>query len=342
MRLRKAQLPLWLALASPLAFAHHGVAGVGSTALEGPGAAVESSSSSVLPVGKTLLYGKLDDARFKRGNGTDTEVDYNKYWMLGVGHGFTSWFSAYLFAPYNQKTDTSEPVGAATPRFDTKGWADLSVMGQIGFKHEPDQGLKLVPTQESLDDQEDWHFTVFAGASIPSGNANLKNVAGDIDPGKSTSFGKPSHSLGFTATKQITRDLTLNLEASTIRFQTNRYDPDTSNITGLTAKFGTEKRLNGSLNYRVHTNPDQALRVDGVLEGQYLALGRDIEHSAVATATGGRILYVVPGLRIYKDNMSVAIGIKKPVWTKLNEEHQQQGAEGKEKVRLITSGSILF
>lgn len=333
--------PLLLAAALP-AHAHHGVAGVGAAALEGPGSPVESASSAVLPVGKTLLYGKLDDARFKRGDGTDTEVDYNKYWMLGVGHGFTSWFSAYLFAPYNQKADTSEPAGFTTPKFDTKGWADLTVMGQVGFKYDPAQGFRLVPAQESLDDQEDWHFTVFAGTSIPTGNPNLKNSAGDIDPGKSTSFGKPSHSLGLTATKQLTRNLTFNLEASTIRFREHRYDPDMTNPTGLRVKFGTENRLNGSLNYRMFGNPDQRLRIDGVIEAQYLSLGRDIEDGVGANATGGKILYLVPGVRIYKDNMSFAFGIKKPAWTKLNESSQQQGAEGKEKYRLIFSASILF
>lgn len=54
------------------------------------------------------------------------------------------------------------------------------------------------------------------------------------------------------------------------------------------------------------------------------------------------MLYLVPGVRLYKDNMSFAFGFKKPVWTKLNEESQQQGAEGKEKYRLIFSASILF
>lgn len=50
----------------------------------------------------------------------------------------------------------------------------------------------------------------------------------------------------------------------------------------------------------------------------------------------------MPGVRLYKDNMSLAIGVKKPAWTRLNESSRQQGAEGKEKYRLIVSGSVLF
>lgn len=331
MMLRKSYLTLLLTLGSPLAFAHHGIAGVGAAALEGPGAPVESASSATLPVGKTLLYAKLDHAKFKTYDPDPAapESDYANYWMVGVGHGFTPWFSAYLFAPYHAKID--EPGG-----LDSKSWADLSVMGQIGFKYEPGQGLRLVPANESLDDQEDWHFTVFGGGTLPTGNANHRLADGTIDPGKAHGFGKNSLSLGVTATKQLSRDLTFNLEASTIHFREYTYDD------GNRVKFGTEKRLNGSLSYRLHTNPDSRFRVDGVLEAQYLALGRDIENGVGATATGGKMLYLVPGVRLYKDNMSFAVGFKKPVWTRLNESDQQQGAEGKEKYRLIFSASMMF
>lgn len=316
-------------LAPTFALAHHGVAGVGAAALEGPGAPVESASSAVLPVGKTLLYVKLDHAKFKTYDSApaNPESDYANYWMVGLGHGFTPWFSAYLFAPYHAKID--EPGG-----LDSKGWADLSVMGQIGFKY--DGALKLVPANESLDDLEDWHFTVFGGGTLPTGNANHRLADGTIDPGKAHGFGKNSWSFGVTATKQFARDLTFNLEASTIRFREYRYND------GNTMKFGTENRLNLGLAQRLHANPDSRFRLDGVLEAQYLALGRDIENGAPAIATGGKVLYLVPGLRLYKDSLSLAVGLKKPVWTKLNESSDQQGAEGKEKYRLIFSASMLF
>jgi hypothetical protein len=329
MSLRKLCVLCVLCGDSLAAFAHHGVAGVGAAALEGPGAPVESASSAVLPQDKTLLYAKLDHARFKTysTDPTNPESDYSQFWMVGVGHGFTSWFSAYLFAPYHIKKD--EPGG-----LDSRGWADLSVMGQIGFKY--DGGFRLVPANESLDDLEDWHFTVFGGGTLPTGDANHRLADGSIDPGKSLGFGKPSYSLGMTATKQLSRDLTFNLEASLIRFQEYTY------ADGNRVRFGSEDRLNGSLAWRLHTNPDSRFRVDGVIEAQYLALGRDIENGTGAEATGGRIVYLLPGLRLYKDNMSLAIGLKKPAWTRLNESERQQGAEGKEKYRVIVSASVLF
>lgn len=318
-----------LLFAPALALAHHGVAGVGAAALEGPGAPVESASSAVLPPGKTLLYAKLDHAKFKTRDADPAapESDYANYWMAGVGHGFTPWFSAYVFAPYHAKID--EPGG-----LDSKGWADLSVMGQIGFKY--DAGFRLLPANESLDDMEDWHFTVFGGGTLPTGDANHRLADGSIDPGKAHGFGKNSWSFGLTATKQLTRDLTFNLEASTIRFREYTYDD------GNRVKFGTENRFNLGLAQRLHANPDRRYRVDGVIEAQYLALGRDIENGGGAPAAGGRMLYLVPGLRFYQDNLSFALGVKKAVWTRLNESSQQQGAEGKEKYRLIFSASMMF
>jgi hypothetical protein len=210
----------------------------------------------------------------------------------------------------------------------------MSVMGQIGFKY--DNGIKLVQANESLDDMEDWHFTIFGGGTLPTGKANHRLSDGSIDPGMSLGFGKPSYSLGVTATKQLSRDLTFNMEASIISFQEFEY------ADGNKVKFGSEDRLNGSLAWRLHTNVDSRFRVDGVIEAQYLSLGRDIENGVGADATGGKMIYLLPGVRIYKGSTSFAIGVKKAAWTRLNESSLQQGAEGNEKYRLIISGSMLF
>lgn len=319
------------------ALAHHGVAGVGAAAIEGPGAPVESASSAVLPQGRGLAYLKLDHAKFKSVDPTDTQADYSQYWMIGAGYGFTPWFSAYVFLPYNRKIDTSEPPGASSARFDTTGWADVSVMGQIGFKYDSGQGWQLTPANESLDDLEDWHFSVFAGATAPTGDPDRRDRNGTIDPGKSTGFGKPSLSLGLTVSKMLTRDLTFSLEASALRFRENTY------ADASTMRFGSEDRLNAALSYRMFGDPGRKLRVDGVLEVQHLELGKDHQNGIDDPDTGGRILYLMPGLRIFKDNMSFALGYKKPVSTRLNEATaKQQGAEGTEKYRVIFSASWLF
>jgi hypothetical protein len=82
--------------------------------------------------------------------------------------------------------------------------------------------------------------------------------------------------------------------------------------------------------------------VDAVLEAQYLGLGRDRTDGVHERGTGGEMIYLMPGVRAYRDNLSVALGVKTPVWTDLNEESEQQGAEGREDYRVILSASVLF
>jgi len=314
---------------STQAIAHHGVAGLGAAGLRGPGAPVESATSATLPAGKTLAYLKLDHAKYETfdPNPARPESDYANYWMTGLGYGVTPWFSAYVFLPYHSKVDESGGL-------NSHGFADVSVMGQVGFKY--DDGWRLIPENESLDDLEDWHFTAFGGVTLPSGDADLRLSDGSIDPGKSTGFGKPSWSLGLTATKQLSPRWTFNQELSTIGFLEYEYDD------GNRTRFGQEIRANSALIYRAYTNLDRKLRVDLSMEAQYLHLGRDRTNGLDEIATGGDMLYALPGVRVYWDNISAAIGVKSPIWTDLNEESQQQGGEGTEDYRLIFSFSMLF
>ncbi len=323
----KISLPFTLLLLAAPALAHHGVASVGAAGLEGPGAPIEAAASAVLPAGSTLAYLKVDNARFKTYEWAQPNATTARFTLLGVGHGFSPWFSAYLFAPYNIKLDQAGGQ-------DSRGWADISVLAQVGFKY--DRGFQLVPANESLDDLEDWHFSVFGGGTLPTGQANHRLADGRLDPGKALGFGKPSWTLGLTASKQLSTRLTLSLEASALRFREYGY------ADGQHVLFGAENRFNMALAYRAYSDGNLGIRFDPVLEAQFLELGRDRESGAGALGTGGRLLYVVPGVRAYWRNMSFALGVKKPVWTRLNEADQQQGSEGREKYRLIFSASCLF
>jgi hypothetical protein len=320
-----------LLAASPAAHAHHGVAGLGAAGLEGPGAPIETATSATLPAGKMLVYLKLDHARYETFDSgpSNPESDYANFWIAGLGYGFTSWLSAYVFVPYHSKVDESGG-------FDTHGVADISLFGQLGFKY--DEGWHMIPDNESLDDLEDWHFTLFAGLSLPTGDPNLTDSDGNIDPGKSTGFGKPAWSLGMTATKMLTPRWTFDQEVSTIGFQEYRYDDDDGNRT----KFGQEVRANSALVYRAYSDADRKLRADLAFEAQYLHLGRDRTNGVDEPATGGDMLYLMPGVRLYWNIISAAFGVKTPVWTDLNEEDKQQGGEGTEDYRLIFTLSVLF
>jgi hypothetical protein len=310
------------------AAAHHGVASLGAAGLEGPGAPLETSSSATLPAGSILAYMKLDQARFETFTPErDDEGDVNSFWMFGAGYGVRSWLSLYLFAPfYSKKTEDNS--------YTTSGFADLSLMGVVGFK--VDRGLRLTPPNESLDDQEDWHFTIYTGLSLPTGKANIRDVNGDIDPGMSLGFGRPSYSLGLTSTKTLGGRTTWVLDTSLITFSEYEYDD------GSKIRFGDEFRVNTALVERLFTRGESQFRLDANLEGNYLQLGRDESDGIGERATGGRMIYVVPGLRFYYKSTSIGIGVKVPTWTDLNEEDEQQGAEGKEEFRALFTFSTLL
>lgn len=331
----KRLLPFVLLLASPAALAHHGVASLGAAGLEGPGAPIETSSSATLPEGKWLGLVKLDYAKFKTYDPLAVETDTNAYWMAGIGYGFKPWLSGYAFQPYNVKVDE-------TGGLNSRGPTDLSLAMVIGFKY--DERFMPVPANESLDDLRDWHFTVNLGMSLPTGDANHRLSDTSIDPGKSLGFGKASFNYGLTATRQFTDDDTAVFEVSQIRFQKYRYDPDPVGgfPAGVSVKFGTETRVNAAISHRLMTNPDNKFRLDGNAELNFLNLQRDVENGIPGTAGGGDMLYGVLGLRFYQGVTSVGVAVKKPIWTRLNEAAQQQGSEGKEKYRLVTTFSAMF
>lgn len=311
------------------AAAHHGVAGLGVAGLEGPGAPIETATSATLPARTFLLYLKLDRAQYEtfNSNPAKPESDYANYWIGGLGYGFTSWLSGYFFFPYNEKVD--EPGG-----FDTSGFADVGFYLQLGTMW--DEGLRLIPESESLDDLEDWHFTVFGGATAPTGDADVRDRDGNIDPGKSTGFGAPSYAFGLTATKMFLDRMTFNLELSRNAFIENTYDD------GNRTRFGTEYRVNSAFVYRAYANMEKKFRLDLALEPQYLNLGRDRTNGVDELATGGQMLYLLPGVRFYWRQLSIGLGVKVPVWTELNEERDQQGGEGTEDYRFIFTFSALL
>lgn len=313
------------ALFPDVAGAHHGVASLGVVGVQGPGAPVEISNASVLPQGSVVLTTKLDYASFELLTPErDAETDLNVYWMHGLGYGITRYLSVFAFLPYTTKRVENLSLS-------TSGFADPSLLAVVGVKW--DEGLRWTPAQESLDELEDLHMTFAGGLTLPTGNADLRDAEGTIDPGMSLGFGSPSFTGSVSASKQIARHATLCGEASIIRFTEYEY------ADGVRGRFGREFRLGGALAYRAFANPEKRLRVDMILEGNLLALGRDQTDGEDEAATGGVILYATPGARLSLGSASVSAGVKLPAWKDLNEEEDQQGAEGKESHRLIVTVS---
>jgi hypothetical protein len=142
--------------------------------------------------------------------------------------------------------------------------------------------------------------------------------------------------LGVSTSRLLTDRQTIHVDLSYIYFQEYRYDD------GVSFRFGGESRFNAAWVYKLATDAAAASRWDLSVETNYLALARDETEGAGDAATGGDILYFHPGVRYYKNNLSFALGVKLPVGAHLNEEDQQQGAEGTERFRLELTASVLF
>lgn len=316
-----------LALSTCL-FAHHGVPSISLAGVEGPGAPLETTSSATLPEGSLLGYMKVDHAKYKTyTSAKDAEAESSEYFMYGLGYGFNSYFSAYVFVPYYVKSQDDA--------FRTSGFHDVSFQFVLGMKY--DDGLMLTPNSESLDDMQDWHFTTSFSFTLPTGKSNATMPDGSlIDAGMQTGFGKPSFMLGVSATKWFGNDWTLVGDVSYNTFLENSYSD------GSKMCFGDEVRVNAALAYMLYSKPASKLRLDFNMEANYLHLGRDIENKMAAEATGGEMIYLTPGARLSYKTTSVAVGVKLPTWTNLNEEDLQQGAEGKEDYRVLFTFSTLF
>ncbi len=338
--------------ATGISFAHHGVATLSSVGLEGPGAPLETSSSATLPQDSWLFYLKLDHVKWKKYSfyRFPDQKDSYDFWMYGIGYGLKPWLSVYLFVPYYVKKalkSINNDPQQGQYSYTNSGFSDISLMAVLGFKY--DRGFKLVPQNESLDDLMDWHFTVYGGMTIPTGNPNKydrgRDPKGEFEPDMTTGFGKPSFVFGFTSTKQSVSfpRITFVFDANYLKFLEHTYnfreDPDGSRKK---YKFGDELRLNVALAYKLYTDLERRFRTDLLLETNFQYNQRDQEDGAKLEDSGGKILYGTVGTRLYYKNISTGLGVKIPLWKKLNEEGLQQGVEGKERYRLIFTFSTLF
>ncbi len=304
-----------------LALAHHGVAAVSVAGPEGPGAALETTSPLPLPQGTLFAMVKSEYVPFMR-RSSGPEKDYSLFNMMALGFGIRPWLSAYVFQPFNVKS--SDGAGRNT------GAGDTNVMLVAGFKY--DEGFKLVPEKESLDDLMDWHFSFWAATTLPVGPTERMEGSRGLPfaPDMQTGFGSPAPSAGVAVMKQLSADVTWLAEANYQHFF-----PHTYSFTRY--QFGGETRLNTAVVYRAYGTARIRLDVAGELNG--LHLQRDKERSAITgameglSASGGAILYGDIGVRLYYGPFSAGLGVRRAILKDLNEEADQQGSEGLERLR---------
>ena len=309
-----------LAVATPAA-AHHGVAAVGVAGPEGPGAALETTSSLPLPQDVLFTLARTEYVPFERfGFAEPNNKTYSSFNMVALGYGLRPWLSVYVFQPYNVKAQDGIGTNAAA--------GDTSVMASLAFKW--DEGLRLVPEKESLDELTDWHFSAWASCTVPVASTTARDDLGAyLAPDMQTGFGGPSPVVGVSALKQLTSDLTWLADASAQYFFPHTY-PFTR------YQFGAEARVDTASVYRVYGAGRFRFDLSGELNG--LLLRRDRERSDAGAmeplpASGGTILYAGAGARVFYGPFSVAVGVRRAAWKDLNEQAAQQGSEGLERFR---------
>jgi len=303
------------------AHAHHGVAAISVAGPEGPGAAVETTSPLPLPVGMGFAMLKSETVRFQKFTYAEpTNKDESVFNMLGLGYGLRPWFAVYLFQPFNVKCQEDAGCNA--------GLGDTSLMLSLGFKY--DEGLRLVPEKESLDELFDWHFSVWLAPTFPLGPTERKDRQGNpFSPDMQTGFGSPSAAVGVAVMKQLSDDFTWLADSTYHYFLPHSY-------SWTRYQFGPEARVDTALGVRVVGR--RAFRADVIAELGGLNLWRDRARDSSGvmqpqSASGGAILYSSLGMRFFFGPFSAALGIKRAVLKDLNEGYNQQGSEGLEAFR---------
>jgi hypothetical protein len=257
---------------------------------------------------------------FEQRTGFEDQKTFSSFSTLGVGYGVRPWLSLYAFQPFTVK--------AAHGLGSNAGSGDPSLMLALAFKW--DEGLRLVPERESLDELEDWHFSTWASSTLPLGPTDRRDDLGRyLAPDMQTGFGSPSTTAGLAVTKQLARDLTVLADTSVQHFFPHTY-------TFTRYQFGDELRLNGALVWRAYGRRSVRVDVAGELNG--LDLRRDRARDATgamvaASASGGTILYGGLGVRASAGALSVGLGVRRAALKRLNEAADQQGSEGLEAFR---------
>lgn len=317
----RGRLAVALALAALVAAAparaHHGTAAVSAIGAEGPGAALDTTSPLPLGEGTLFALAKTEYAAFQQRRGFTDQKRYSSFNTLALGYGLRPWLSLFLFQPFNVKSQ----AGVGT----NSGPGDTNLMLSLSAKW--DGGLRLAPEKESLDDLADWHFGVWAAASLPVGATTHRDTSGvPFAPDMQTGFRGTSPSVGLSLLKQLSTDLTVLGEVDYQHFFDRSYP-----LAGSRYQFGGEARANAALVYRLWASGSN--RIDVAPELGVLHLQRDKEDGLALPASGGTILYGQMGARATIGTFSVGASLKRALATSLNEGAEQQGSEGLESYR---------
>lgn len=317
-----------LVLFSPLpSLAHHG----GVSLPFGPGTPIETSTPLTLPEGGFVVYTRTEQVEWRKFQFAEPRNKSSFTFMsIGASYGITPYLTGNFSVPYNIKREDSAGSNS--------GIGDLRFSAILGFHHADGRGFRLNTQQEdaiSLEGARKTFFTLYGGFTLPTGKYREK-LGGEIDPGMQAGFGSPSFTVGINTGRGIYKSLSVVADASA-DFFTRRDN----------FRFGNEYRFNLAGVQELYGHPQRFLaKIDGILELNLLHIAPDEEGGGDRQrASGGTILYLTPGLRFAfpgLQNANLGLAVKLPIWKSLNEQSEQQGAEGLEQYRAIATFSIYF
>lgn len=253
-----------------------------------------------------------------------------------IGYGLRDYLTLYVLFPFAIKEQ--DGLGKSS------GMGDPEIFLHYGFKYGAREGFKgWYPfNQDDVAGEEytqtDWKFGLHASTTIPFGKISNRDNNGDTFPmGMQPGFAGPSYNFTAIVSRMIAPHLTFNIDTALRAFTL------APGVNG--GKPGNEWRVNGAMTYEVLEGKDTFLsRVDLIGEANFLNLKKDMDSERIPNdATGGSMLYLSPGLRLtFYNKASLGLLFKKAIWKDLNNEDQQQGAEGLEKYRAVATFSLSY
>lgn len=313
---------LWSMLIGSAA-AHHG----GSSLSQGAGTPIETNSPLSLPQGSTIVFTRAELVSFRKfAKDEPNNTDSFNFFQIGASYGLTDALSVTAIVPFNEKNQDNHG--------SFRGIGDVKVLFNLGMNYSSEDGVQLNGPDDvavNLAESPKTYFGLYGGLSVPTGQTD-KDFGLGIDRGLQPGFGSMTYTVGASVTKALSPSFTLAGDVGFDFFTTHNGD-----------KFGDEFRANLAGVYRLHSDDEGFIKqLDGVLELNYLQLGRDSTGGVADLGTGGKILYLSPGARFQVGDFNFGALVKFPVSTGLNERYLQQGAEGLENYRLIFTASTFF
>lgn len=305
------------AVCSGPALADHGAAGTGASA-SGP---LIGASAATMAKGKAVISLELTWAR--PDNRSDAELaalagrhihahdqDHGEVYQLGLSYGLTDDLTLSASLPYVRRIAIREgahshvggqAINSVVDRGDAIGFGDAALLAKWRFTGEHHHG---------------WEAALLAGIKLPTGSTGQVDDLGEtFETEHQPGSGSWDPILGLAATRPLPRgsiDLSVMYQIATRGAQDTRLGDRAQASVGLTWRlWGAPIDYHGGHHH--HDTAEGRPTLDGVIELNGEWEGRQNESGTIDVYSGGKALYLSPGLRLTAGGWSFALGGSVPL-----------------------------